>query len=191
MIVPATIAPHLIPFLYEEFTTVESHVDGATVRTAVISAKSSLGFILLTQLEQQSPGLSPKTFTAYFSATPGESRNHLYGGIVLPKDAPLMLSVKGTKFINDFLEDLLRSALLYFVIGQLHVKEDHDQVHKAIDLFMKRYELYKNNFSIPALRQLYYRSPKRMQILKRFQIAPSPRRTVSSNHVTATYTKRV
>ena len=190
MVIPATIAPHLIPFLYEEFTTEEKYVDGATVRTAVISAKSSLGFILLNQLEEQTPGLSPKTFTAYFSATPGESRNHLYGSIVLPKDAPLMLSVKGTKFINDFLEDLLRSALLYYVIGQLEVKEDDDRVHQAIDLFMQRYDLYTNNFSIPALRQLYYRSPKRKQILKRFHIVPSNRRNVNSDHVTATTVKR-
>jgi hypothetical protein len=186
MIIPATISPHLIPFLYGEFGMLEKIVDGTKVITAPISPHSSLGHII-----QHSISFSPvenraHKVTCYLTFTElCDNFKDMYGCYLDDNQKHIMLDVKGARFLNNFLEDVMRTAMVYYIIGRMDREEKDDLIRNSISTFMERYDLFHYGFSIEGFRQVYYRSSKREGILSRFRIRPKYRKYDVKHHVTS------
>lgn len=69
----------------------------------------------------------------------------------LPSDA--------TKVINALMEDVFRTAFIYFIDG--YMKTPKAELVTAINLFIDEYELLEFGFSYETMRKIYYREKKK------------------------------
>ena len=116
---------------------------------------------------------------------PARLRSHNYAFLSLDGKSVLELEAEDVKMINDLLEDMMSTALVYFVLGHVSGNEKQDLVQKSIEDFMTRYHLFDFEFNVQQLRQMYYRSKTREALLFRFQRRPGQQKVRSLIHVTA------
>lgn len=169
--IKANIAPHLVPFLLEELDTREIRDgDGTLCQVAYLTERSSLAQFI-NACRQESRIQKSYSITLY-----GDSS----------EDREYFLTDEGTQALNLLLEDIMRSALVFFVKGYVKGSNDDKCVRKAVEEFLQQYDLYDYEHGKEQLRQVYYRSIRKGSLLKRFQDHARGRRIDSSGgYVTA------
>jgi hypothetical protein len=183
MIVPATIAPHLIPFLYEEFGSDDVKHEGSVIKVATISPFSSMGAVLSHCIKISATMRErPKNVCYLQFPEKCDHFTHMYGCMLDDRGDHIMLSIEGARFLNNFLEDILRLALVNYVTGRLDREEDDVRIKNAIGTFMEAYQLHAYGFGLEGFRQMYYRDTRREGLLKRFRIRPRYKNSIP--HVT-------
>lgn len=109
-------------------------------------------------------------FTLYLSVT-DRSTSQFFGQFykcTSGKNSFLSLPKEGADLINEYLENVFRSSMIYFIEG--HIAENEDgQIRKAIDMFLVKYELYEHGFETESLRRYYYRIMENGYFLKKNQ----------------------
>lgn len=190
MLTPAIIQPHLVPFLLEEFQQYVPRkrkdddielppVEDPLHKKVLIVRSSTLGQVICQQLHDYKDHVY-----LILQAVPGGLSTHYYGFLCDKDEQVLDTTPAGSKMINDLIEDVMRTCLVFYVIGNLKGTEDDDVVQASIEQFMLRYDLYDFEFNIQQFRQMYYRSRKRNNLLHRFQNKPSPQKIKSLINVT-------
>jgi hypothetical protein len=186
MIVPAVIHSHLIPFLYGELGKEDKKVNGVITVTAPVSPHSSVGHMLQHCISFSKAVNRSHKVTCYLSFSElCDNFKDMYGCFLDDNNNHIMLDARGTSFLNNFLEDIMRTAMIYYIIGRMDREETDDVIRKSISSFMERYDLFLYGFSIEGFRQVYYRSVKRDEILRRFRIRPKYRKYDDGFHVTS------
>jgi len=167
MLVPAIIQPHLVPFLMDELSKeVLLPGDNKLLRVVRVHRNSSLGLFMYSNV----PFLAPnKTLTLCFKPGKGMPRPYDYAYLSTGLAEPCMIKEESVRFLNDFLENMMRTAMVYYVLGRIKNHENKQEVHRGIECFMQRYELYDYDFDMEQYRQMYYRTISASGLLRRFQ----------------------
>lgn len=171
--VPVHIRPHLVPFFFQEFEGIEAVYLGKRVKAAKISASKPLGKIIrmlvekTTVPERLQQEVRSQKFIMYLSVTDRACFGQFYK-CASGKNSFLKLPEEGSKLINEHLEQIFRTSMIYFIEGHL-AENDSAQIRRAIDLFLMKYDLYENGFEIESLRRYYYRVIGDGYFLKKMQ----------------------
>ena len=169
--VPVQIRPHLVPFFFEEFEGIESHYLNKRVKAAKISTNKPLGKIIRMLVEKIDRPVKPDNFQMFLSIEDRERSKEFFGQVYKCADGSnsfLHLPPAGMQLVNDHLEDLFRTSMVYYVEGHL-ADNPAGEIRKAIDLFLMKYDLYEYGFGIETLRRHYYRVLEDGAFLKRMQ----------------------
>ena len=166
-IVPVQIRPHLVPFFFQEFEGIEAVYLGKQVKAANISNTKPLGKILRMLVEKADVPEKPEKFTLYLSITEQACFGQFYK-CASGRNSFLKLPAEGSKLIDEHLESIFRSSMIYFIEGYL-AENDGGQIRKAVDLFLIKYDLYESGFEIESLRRYYYRVMEDGYFLKKMQ----------------------
>lgn len=154
-VLPVQISPHLVPFFFQEFEGIEAMYLGKKVKAASISTSKPLGKIIRMLVEKSPVPEMPQKFALYLSVTDRAYFGQVYR-CASGKNSFLRLPAEGSKIINEHLEQIFRTSMIYFVEGHM-AENDEGQIRKAIDLFLIKYDLYEYGFEIESLRRYYYR----------------------------------
>lgn len=169
MLVPAIIQPHLVPFLVDELKHAPL-LDGMdkSLTHVHIENSSNAGSFIAAQI----PDL-PKNYriSLYFKKGSGMPRFYEYGYLSLKYKEALMMPEKRVHAINLFLENLMRTAMVFYVMGRVKKSDDPTEVHKSIECFMEKYNLYDYDIDMEQYRQLYYRSKRLGNTMFRFHLS--------------------
>lgn len=170
-VVPVLIRPHLVPFFFKEFEGTEALYLNKRVKAAKISTSKPLGKFIRLLLEKTPVPEQIDKFHMYLSVQDREGSNEFFGQFYKCANGTnsfLKLPEAGALLINDHLEDIFRTSMVYFVEG--HTKHNPKaQVRQAIDYFLIEYDLYEEGFGIESLRRYYYRVIEDLFLLKRLQ----------------------
>lgn len=165
--IPAVIHPHLLPFFYEEFAGKEfNYGDKSFQKLISINRASPLGSLIYQFSD------SKNKIYLHITSVPGALRSHFYGYLTCNANNPITMSPSACQCINDMLEDMMRTALVFYVMGAAKHKKEDKRIHKAIEAFMCRYSLYDFDYNVEQLRMVYYRAKR------------------SDNHLQRTHNKR-
>ena len=170
-IVPVHIRPHLVPFFFEEFEGIEALYLNKRVKAAKISTSKPLGTILRMLIEKSNLPARPEKFQMYLSILDRERSKQFFGQFYKyesGKNSFLRLPEEGVKLVNDHLESVFRTSMIYFIEGHI-AENDKGEVRRAIDLFLIKYELYEHSFENESLRRYYYRVIGGGYFLKKMQ----------------------
>jgi len=169
--VPVHIRPHLVPFFFKEFEGIEALHLNRKVKAAKISTQKPLGKFIRLLLERSPRPEQADKFQMFLSIQDREHSKEFFGQIYKCANGAnsfLKLPEQGVQLINDHLEDVFRSALIYFVQG--HLKNNPKaEIRQAVDYFLIEYDLYETGFGIESLRRYYYRVMEEEFKLKRMQ----------------------
>lgn len=159
MTAPAIIQPHLIPFIYEEFSGDGEAFETNELSKDILLYKSgSIGQIIFRVLDDLTRN---NKIYLKIQVVPGHLKSHAYAFLSFDNKEPAMVPMRDIKMINDLLEDIMSTALVFYVLGNLIGKETSDKVQSSIESFMKRYNLYDFEFNIQQLRMMYYRAKRK------------------------------
>lgn len=168
--VPVHIHPHLVPFFFEEFEGIEALYLNKRVKAAKISTSKPLGTMLRLLMEKTNSPVKPEKFHMYLSIQERE-QSKFFGQFykcASGVNSFLRLPECGAQLINDHLENIFRTGMIYFIQGHM-ADNSAGQVRKAIDLFLVKYELYEHSFENESLRRYYYRVIGDGYFLKKMQ----------------------
>jgi hypothetical protein len=169
--VPVHIRPHLVPFFFKEFEGIEALHLNRKVKAAKISTKKPLGKFIRLLLERSPRPEQADKFQMFLSIQDREHSREFFGEVykcVNGSDSVLKRPQPGVQLINDHLEDIFRTSLIYFVEG--HIKYNSKaEIRQAVDYFLLDYDLYEHSFGIESLRRYYYRVIENQFKLKRMQ----------------------
>lgn len=162
-LLPVNIRPHLVPFLFLEFPGIDGNFFGKKVKAVKVSTKNTLGKLirLLAEKSDRPPG-KDKSYSMYLSVCEREQNTEYFGKIYLYESGQysfLYLPPEGAKMINDHLESIFRTAMLYYLDGWVE-KEGEQSLVEGIARFMDKYNLWEVNFDPESLRRNYYRLKK-------------------------------
>lgn len=172
-LVPVTIRPQLIPFLFKEFEGNEARYDYRTAKTISFLASSSITSYLYTQIGYKKSRKTQDRFVFFLIID--QKNNPKFSGVVYTdvsgtKETLLMEEFRVRDF-NNLLEDMFRVSMTFFVDGCVHCGMS---VPKAIDKFIDKYDLLEVGFDTESLRVLYFREKKTPNLF-RFQSQSSNR----------------
>lgn len=156
-----------MPFFFQEFEGIEAVYLGKQVKAANISNSKPLGKFLRMLVEKADAPEKPEKFTLYLSITDRACFGQFYK-CASGRNSFLKLPPEGSKLINEHLESIFRSSMIYFIEGYLSENET-GQIRKAVDLFLMKYDLYESGFEIESLRRYYYRVMEDGYFLKKMQ----------------------
>lgn len=169
--VPVHIRPHLVPFFFKEFEGIESLYLNKKVKAAKISTQKPLGKFIRLLLERTPYPESADKFHMFLSIQDREQSKDFFGQIYKchnGNNSFLKLPEEGAALLNDHLEDIFRTSLMYYIEG--HLKNNPKaEIRGAIDFFLIEYDLYERGFGIESLRRYYYRVMEDEFMLKRMQ----------------------
>ncbi len=170
-LIPVKIRPHLVPFLFREFTGVDAHYQNRRVKAVRVSLTNSLGKIIryLAEKSDVKPVCDQK-YAIFLSITEQISPNQTqYFGKVYRfidgRSSFLKIPEEGQRLINDHLESIFRTSMMYYVQG---CDEGEVGISNGIKLFMDKYELWQFGFDPESLRRNYYRWRKEEKRLSFF-----------------------
>jgi len=170
-VVPVIIRPHLVPFFLKEFEGTEALYLNKRVKAAKISTSKPLGKFIRLLIEKTALPEHVDKFHMYLSIQDREGSPEFFGQIYKCANGTnsfLKLPEAGATLINDHLEDIFRTSMIYYVQG--HIKYNpRAQITQAIDYFLIEYDLYECGFGIETLRRYYYRVMNEHFLLKRLQ----------------------
>lgn len=179
--VPAIIQPHLIPFIYEEFQGGDVYYEVGVSKDIALYKSGSIGQILFRLIDAKP---DERKIWLKIQVVPSRLRSHNYAFLSFDRSSAIHIPATDLRLINDLLEDILSTALVYYVLGRLKDDETKDRVQKAVVEFMSRYNLFDFEFTVQQMRQIYYRSKLRRSLLFRFQRKPGQQKIRSLIHVT-------
>lgn len=169
--VPVHIHPHLVPFFFEEFEGIEALYLNKSVKAAKISTSKPLGKILRLLIEKSDSPVKAEKFHMYLSIQDREQSKKFFGQFYKyesGKNSFLRLPEEGAKLINDHLESVFRTSMIYFIEGHI-TENEFGEVRHAIDLFLLKYDLYEHSFENESVRRYYYRVIGSGYFLKKMQ----------------------
>lgn len=170
-IVPVLIRPHLVPFFFKEFEGIESFYLNNKVKAARISTGKPLGKIIRLMIQKTNHPEKIDKFQMFLSIQDREYSKVFFGQVYKCANGSnsfLKLPPSGVELINDHLEDIFRTALIYFIEG--HCKYNSKaEICRAVDYFLIEYDLYETGFGIESLRRYYYRVMTAQFKLRRMQ----------------------
>ncbi|MGI0106761.1 hypothetical protein [Salinimicrobium sp. WS361] len=170
-VIPVHITPHLVPFFFEEFEGIEALYLNKRVKAAKISTKKPLGRILRMLVEQSPSPAKAEKFHMYLSIQDREQSKNFFGQFYKCSSGNntwLRLPQVGVQLINDHLENIFRTSMMFFVKGHI-TDNDAGEIRRAVDLFLIEYDLYEYGFENETLRRYYYRVMKDGYFLKKMQ----------------------
>ncbi len=159
-LIPFTIKPHLVPFLFNELKLVETKNGDKKVSAAKVTCDTVLGRIirLLLKPTDKKPlcDISHQTFLLVHEQPITKS--------LLDKDYPhldgrssfLYLPKSGEEFINAHLDHIFKTAHLFYIHSWSEKKGD-EGIDIGIVKFLSKYNLEEFNFNISRIRRDYYR----------------------------------
>ncbi len=177
-IIPINIRPHLIPFLFKEFEGIEARYLDRHVKSCKITTNSSLGFMFNMILEKADYPDKPDKFNMFISITRTGNKKVYKARMYKTekgKNSFLKVQPEHAEDFNQLLEDLFRTALVFYVEGASESIEKKGLTDKAIKKFMTKYELDEYNFTVSSLRRLYHRQKTKAKKISRFQKQPANR----------------
>lgn len=165
-LLPVTIKPHLIPFLYKEFKGVEATYYNQKVKAVKISSKSNLGKIINLLVEKSHIKPQCDTTAPIFFLIQDRTRRPSYEGNIMNyadgRNSYLMLPELGVKIINEILSTNFDIAINSFIEGW-EKKKGKEGVLDAIMELSNDYQLFEFGFTIAGIRRKYYRWMKEKQ----------------------------
>lgn len=165
--VPAVIHAHLLPFFYEEFAGKFSYEDKSFEKLVRIKRGSPLGTLIYELCDTK------HHIYLRITSIPGALRSHFFGYLTINADDPIKLSPAKCQCINDLLEDMMRTALVFWVLGATNSSSDKKAIKGVIESFMGRYSLYDFDYNVEQLRVMYYRSKRNNNHFARSHNSPS------------------
>lgn len=170
-LIPVNIRPHLVPFLFLEFQGVEATYYNKRVKAVKISTRNMLGKLIRILVAKADLPKSTHKKDAIFLSIKEEQRKTEYFGKIYRyvdgRNSFLYLPEEGVTLINEHLEGVFRSALLFYLDGWVE-SNGSDTIAQGIKNFLEKYDLENHGFEINALRTNYYRwkkSSKRLHFL--------------------------
>mgnify|MGYP006193732515 CR=1 FL=1 len=169
-LIPVTIRPHLVSFLFKELEGKEASYMNTKSKTIKIYPFSSLGKILYSQLINHIKIGRNDQYLIFLSIE--KKRNLEFQGQLCMEVKKLyenlLLPEANVRNINNLLEDIFRIAFIYYVNGCMEHSSE-PSITKAVDSFIEKYELLEVGFSNETLRRLYYREKNKSKHLSRLQ----------------------
>lgn len=170
-LIPANIRPHLVAFLFMEFRGVDANIEGRKAKAIKVSTRNSLGKIirLLVQKTDRKKACD-ESHSIYLSITEQKSGTEYFGRIYRYSDGRssfLELPEEGVRIINDHLESVFRTSMMFFLLGW-ESKGGEKEVQKGLNKFMDQYRLLEFGFDPESLRRNFYRWKKQEQRLSFF-----------------------
>lgn len=174
-LIPVSIRPQLVPFLYKESEGTEAGYMSKKVKSIIIYPSSSIGKFLHEQFSENYKLGKNDKFIIYLTIE-SKKFNLYYGSLYVEINKVkerLYLPQSSVNSINYLLEDMFRIAFIYYVDGG--VESQKTEVTTVIDSFIDKYDLLEVGLNNNALRTLYYREKKKGSKLARMQFHSSNR----------------
>ncbi|WP_304015808.1 hypothetical protein [Nonlabens dokdonensis] len=166
--IPLVILPHLVPFLVSELTGKIHRDSNLYGKQVPIYISSSLGGVICAVNNAQVQNKEVKYYLV-LNHVAGALSSHCTGSIHDQKGNIIQTDARGNKLVNDLLDNMLRTALYFWVSGSVDSNEAKKSVQQAIESFMHNYKLYDHDYSLQQLRRLYYESLRKKSKLSQFQ----------------------
>jgi len=169
--VPVHIHSHLVPFFFQEFEGIEAVYLNKKVKAAKISTRKALGKIIRMLMVKTDKPEEVDKFHLYLSIQDRESSKKFFGQVYKYSNGNnsfLKLPEAGHALINDHLENIFRTAMIYFIEGNI-TENESAQIRKACDMFLQKYDLYEHGFENESVRRYYYRILEEGYFLKKLQ----------------------
>lgn len=164
------IKSHLVPFLFEQLQGKEAKYENNKVNMVKLSSSSSLAqlfYEIFPQYATKENRVYSSCFLLWLHVHQ-DIRFKYYGSVYIEKKGVKEI-VKTTKKnidkVNNILEDIFRTALIFYIDGQVEAKVE---VKSACANFIKKYYLEDCGMELENIRILYYRYKQRKK-LSRFQ----------------------
>ena len=159
-LVPVTIKPHLIPFLYQHFKGETARINNKSVKSVVIDTRTPFGKMIrfLAKKSNQKKGCDI-TYSIFFSLEEMPRRREYFGQVYKYESGVnsfLYFDQEAIYFINAELEDQLNTSMMFFLMGW-HQKEGDQGLVKAIQRFCVKYDLFEFGYDVAAIRRQFYR----------------------------------
>lgn len=158
-LVPVSIKPHLIPFLFKEFEAVLDSSSGIQINVAKHTIQSPMGKILRSLMQISHKKVPCDTIPQIFLKV---QEKYKYTGIFHFADGRtgfLYLPEEAQGFLNEHLQKLFDISLM----NSIHSwsKSNTDQgINDAIVSFLETYNLEEYNYTLLGIRRDYYRKRK-------------------------------
>ena len=174
-LVPVSIKPHLVPFLFKEFKAVDCVVDGREVKAVKVTTYTSLGKFIRLLLEKTytkpSCDKSTEIFLQVGEAPKLQAFLRPHYKYVLGETSYLKLPAAGQEFLNSYLQLIFETAMLFYIYSW-HEKKGDDGIEPGIIKFLSKYNLEEFNYSIISIRRDYYRKLKSGYFIGNIQFNP-------------------
>ena len=166
-LIPVTIRPQLVPFLFREFEGNKASYEYLMVKSVVFLPSSSITSYLYTQINYHRTIKKQDKFVFYLSINnkiPKQFKGEVYIDRSGTKELLMMEEQKVREF-NNLLEDMFRVSMIFYIDACL---ECDLNLTKSFEKFIDKYDLLEVGFDMSALRRLYYREKKTPKLF-RFQ----------------------
>ena len=159
-LVPVTIKPYLIPFLYQHFKGETARINNKRVKSVIIDTRTPFGkMIRFLAKNRTTKKACDTTHSFFFSLREQQSNREYFGNIYKYQDGRsslLEFDQEAIDFINEELEDHLLNSMMFFLLGWHH-KEGEAGLSKGIQQFCVKYELFEYGYDVAAIRRRFYR----------------------------------
>lgn len=167
--IPVEIRSHLIPFFFQEMEGTPASYDGQKVKMIRLLPSSSLANYLYTLINYcRKANDGPNANFLLYLSVKTKNAFSLSGTIYIDKNGiktELLLPLEKNRDINNLLEDIFRTALVFHIDGMRYARIN---TRAAIKIFMDKYNLHEYGFEVESIRAMYY-AQKRKKVLNRFQ----------------------
>ena len=159
-LVPVTIKPHLIPFLYQHFKGDTARINNKSVKSVVIDTRTPFGKMIrfLAKKSSQKKGCDI-TYSIFFSLEEFPRHRKYFGQFYRYESGVnsfLLFDQEGIDYINSELEDQLNTSMMFFLLGW-HQNDGELGLAKGIQLFCVKYDLFEYGYDVAAIRRRFYR----------------------------------
>lgn len=159
-LVPVTIKPHLIPFLYQHFKGETARVNNKRVKSFIIDMRTPFGkMIRFLAKKKPSKKRCDTTYSIFFSLEEFPRGRQYFGQFYKfesGENSFLELDAEAIDFINAELEDSLVTSMMFFLLGWHH-KDGEQGLSKGIQQFCVKYDLFEHGYDVAAVRRRFYR----------------------------------
>jgi len=179
-LIPVNIRPHLVAFLFQEFQGVEAQYYNKRVKAVKISTRNTLGKTIRLLVEKADLKPTNKKSTIFLSIQNKQERTHYFGKVyryVDGRNSFLYLPEEGVTLINEHLEGIFRTSLLFYLDGWVQ-QNGNKTLSDGIRKFMETYALEDYGFDLNGLRVNYHRWKIKKNRLQ-FLVNQSPNRVMN------------
>jgi len=167
-LVPVTIKPHLVPFLYQHFKGETARINNKRVKSVVVDTRTPFGKMIRFLAKQKPKKKGCDTTYSIFFSLEEFPRGRKYFGQFYKYESGqnsfLHFDPEAIEFINAELEDHLNTSMMFFLLGW-HQKEGEQGLAKGIQRFCVKYDLFEYGYDVAAIRRQFYRWLKKTENL--------------------------
>lgn len=179
-LVPVTLSPHLVPYLYKEMDGTEAHYRGKSVKAVHVRMSSAIGRIIRMFCVKIDAPVGPEGYNIFLSVPSVLGKRYNAGSIYASecgRNAALHLPDEFVDDINLLFEEILNFAMCNYVDGtllrarikmeELFPENEKGLITQALLEFGERYDLFENGILLDSMRKIYLRDRNRDEKLKR------------------------